>query len=59
MASNAPIKRQRIANWVKKNKTQPYVAYQRLILLKKLNTGLESKGGKQFSKQLDPNNRQE
>jgi exonuclease III len=32
---NAPIKRHRIANWVKKNKTQPYVAYKRFISLKK------------------------
>jgi hypothetical protein len=31
---DAPTKRHRIANWVK-NKTQTYVAYKRLILLKK------------------------
>jgi hypothetical protein len=36
---NAPIKKHRIANWVK-NKTQPYVAYKRLILLEKINIGL-------------------
>jgi hypothetical protein len=29
-----------------KNKTKPYVAYKRLISLKKINTGLESKAGK-------------
>jgi hypothetical protein len=54
---NAPIKRHRIANWVK-NKTQTYVAYLRLISLKKMNTGLALKGGKKFSKQIDPINRQ-
>jgi hypothetical protein len=26
---------------------------------KKINTGLESKGGKKFSKQMDPTNKQE
>jgi hypothetical protein len=31
-----------------KNKTQPYVDYKSLILLKKINTGLESKGRKSF-----------
>jgi hypothetical protein len=36
---NALIKRHRIANF--KKKTQPYVAYKRLISLKKINTGLE------------------
>jgi hypothetical protein len=45
---NAPIKRHRIENWFKKQ-TQPLVAYKRLISLKKINTGLESKGGKKFS----------
>jgi hypothetical protein len=49
---NAPIKRQRLAN-----KTQPYVTYKRLISLKKINTDLESKCGKKFSKQIDPINR--
>jgi hypothetical protein len=39
---NAPIKRLRITNLLK-NKTQPYVDYKRLISLKKINTGLESK----------------
>jgi hypothetical protein len=47
---NAPNKRHRIANWVKKNKTQPYVAYKRFISLKKITTGLESKARKKFSK---------
>jgi hypothetical protein len=42
-----------------KNKTQPYVAYKRLISLKKINTGLESKGGKKFSKHMNPLKRQE
>jgi hypothetical protein len=42
-----------------KNKTQPYVPYKRLISLKKIiNTGLESKSRKKFSKQVDPINRQ-
>jgi hypothetical protein len=52
---NAPIKRHKIANWVEKIKTQPYVAYKRLLSLTKINTGLETKGGKKFSKQMDPN----
>jgi hypothetical protein len=42
-----------------KNKTQPYVAYKRLISLKKINTGLKSKGGKKFYKQMDPINKQQ
>jgi hypothetical protein len=37
-----------------KNRTQPYLGYKRLISLNKINTGLESKGGKKFSKQIDP-----
>jgi hypothetical protein len=37
---NAPIKRHRIANWIK-NKTQSYVAYGKPISLRKTNTGLE------------------
>jgi hypothetical protein len=32
-----------------KNKTQPHVAYKRLISLKKINIGLESRAGKKFS----------
>jgi hypothetical protein len=44
---------------VLKNKTQPYVAYKRLISQKKRNTGSESKSGKKFSKQMDPINNQE
>jgi hypothetical protein len=55
---NAPIKRHRIANWVKKQDLT-IVFYKRLISLKKINTGLESKDGKKFSKQMDPINRQE
>jgi hypothetical protein len=39
--------------------TQPYVAYKRLISLKKMNTDLESRAGKVFSKQTDPINGQE
>jgi hypothetical protein len=56
---NALIKRHRVGNWVKKNKTQPYVAYKRLISLKEINSGLELKDRKRFSKQMDPINRQE
>jgi hypothetical protein len=56
---DAPIKRHRIANWFKKNKIQPHVAYKRHISLKKINTGLESKDGKRFSKQINPQNMQE
>jgi hypothetical protein len=37
---NTPIKRHRIANWVKKKMTQSYVACKSLISLKKINTGL-------------------
>jgi hypothetical protein len=37
---------------------QLYVAYKRLISLKKINPDLESKGGKKLSKQMDPINRQ-
>jgi hypothetical protein len=55
---NASIKRHRIINWVE-NKTQPYVPNKRLISLKKINTGLKSKGGKKFSKQIDHINKQE
>jgi hypothetical protein len=57
MASMPPINRYRIANWIKKNKTQPYVANKRLISLKKKKTGLQSKGRKRFSEH-DPINRQ-
>jgi hypothetical protein len=42
-----------------KNKTHPHVFYKRLISLKIINTGLESKAEKKFSKQMDPINRQE
>jgi hypothetical protein len=55
---NAPIKRHRLANWVK-NKSQPYVAYKRLMSQKKINTCLQSKHGKRISKQMDPINRQQ
>jgi hypothetical protein len=55
---NAPIKRCRRANWVNIN-NQPYVAYKRLISLKKKKiTVLESKDGKKFSKQMNPIKRQ-
>jgi hypothetical protein len=48
---NAPINRYRIEEQIGlKNKSQPYVAYKRLISLKKINTGLESKGRKRFSR---------
>jgi hypothetical protein len=51
---DAPTKRHRIANWVK-NKTQTYVAYKRLILLKKkIDTGIESKARKKFSNKWTP-----
>jgi hypothetical protein len=54
---NDPIKRHRIPSWVKKQ-DQLYVAYKRLISLKKMNIGLESKCGKKFSNQMNPMNRQ-
>jgi hypothetical protein len=40
---NAPIKRHKIANWVKKQ-DQPYVAYKRLISQKKNKHWLRVKG---------------
>jgi hypothetical protein len=49
---NAPIKRHRPANCIK-YKIQPHMAYKRLISLKKINTGLVSKRGRRFSKQMD------
>jgi exonuclease III len=55
---NAPIKRHRIANWVKKQ--DPTIcSLQRLISLKKKkkNTGIESKGRKKFSKQMNTLNK--
>jgi exonuclease III len=58
---NAPIKRHRIAYWVKKQ-DQIVCCLQEMHLTKKnknKNTGLESKGRKRFSKQMDPINRQE
>jgi hypothetical protein len=55
---SASIKRHRIANWVK-NRTQPYVAYKETDLTEKIKSGLESKGRKKFSKQMDPIKRQE
>jgi hypothetical protein len=55
---NAPIKTHRIANWVKKQDPTIHVAYKRLSSLKKINTGLELKGGKKFSKQMHPINKQ-
>jgi hypothetical protein len=51
---NASIKRHRIAYWIKKNRTQPYVAFKILISLKKIKTGLESKGGKSFPSKWTP-----
>jgi exonuclease III len=54
---NAPIKRYKIANWVKKDATT--CCLQDTHLLKKVNTGLVSKGGKKFSKKMDPINKQE
>jgi hypothetical protein len=55
---NAPVKRHRIANWVKKQDLT-YVACKRLISLNKINICLESKARKKFSKQMDPINSQE
>jgi hypothetical protein len=56
----APIKRQRIENLAKKTKTQPYVAYKRLISLTKNKPWLRVKGWKKVSpKQMDSLNRQE
>jgi exonuclease III len=45
---NASIKIHRIANWVKKCKTQPQGCLQEIHLTEKINTGLQSKGGKVF-----------
>jgi exonuclease III len=43
---NAPVKRHRISNCVKKKKTQPYVNYKRLISLKKNKHWLRFRGWK-------------
>jgi exonuclease III len=51
---NAPIKRHRTANWMKKQ----HLSLQETHLPEKKNTGLESKGGRKFSKQMDPRNKQ-
>jgi hypothetical protein len=42
-----------------KHKAQSYVAHKRNMSLRKTNTGLQSKGGKRFSRQVDPINGQE
>jgi hypothetical protein len=42
-----------------KNKTHPHAAYKRLMSLKQINISLVSKGGKMFSKQIDPTSNQE
>jgi hypothetical protein len=50
---NASIKRQN-RQTVLQNHTQPYIAYKRLISLKKINTVLESKGEKVFPSKWTP-----
>jgi hypothetical protein len=50
---NAPIKRHRIATWVK-NKTQPSVAYKTLISLKIIINWLRVKGWKNFPRKWTP-----
>jgi hypothetical protein len=50
---NAPIKRHRIANRVKKT-IPSHMLLTRLISLNIINTGLESKGRRKFSKQMNP-----
>jgi hypothetical protein len=52
---NVPIKRHIIAYsyWIK-NRTQPFIAYKRLISLKNINTGLESKGERSFPSKWGP-----
>jgi hypothetical protein len=55
---NATIKRHTIANWVKKQYPIIY-CLQKTHLTEKINTGLDSKDGKSFSKQMDPINRHE
>jgi hypothetical protein len=42
-----------------KNKTQPYVAYKRLILLEKRKNLLRVQQWKNVFKEMDPTNRQE
>jgi hypothetical protein len=37
---NAPVRRYRIANWIKKQ-TEPFFAYKKHISLRKTDTGLE------------------
>jgi exonuclease III len=55
---NAPIKRHRIANWIKEQ--DPAICcLQETHLTEKISTVIESKCGKKFSKQMDPRNKQE
>jgi exonuclease III len=57
---NTPIKRHRIANWIKKQ--DPTICCSQETHFteeEKQNAGLGSKGGKKFSKQIDSINRQE
>jgi hypothetical protein len=56
---NAPFKRQRIANWIKKTRPNHMLLTRDSSNWKKINSGSESKGGKKFSKQIDPINKQE
>jgi exonuclease III len=58
---NAPIKRHRIANYGKKKKDPNIYCLQEIHLTQKkeINTSLESKSRKRFSKQMDPINGQE
>jgi exonuclease III len=53
---HAPIKRDRTQNWIKKQ--DPTMCCSQETHLTE-NTGLETRGGKKFSKQMDPINRQE
>jgi hypothetical protein len=56
---SAPIKRHRIANCVKTQDLIIYCLQETHLTEKKKSIGLESKGGKKFSKQMDPINRQD
>jgi hypothetical protein len=55
---NFPIKRQRLANWIKKEDPTSFV-YRRSISSTETSTGLEGKAGRRFTKPMASQNRQE
>jgi exonuclease III len=51
---NDPVKRHRITSWVKKQDPIICCLEETHLTEKKMNTGLESNGGKRFSYNMDP-----